>query len=471
MLILSSKYNIFPSHINIRILILIVCFPYAFSCKKFVEVAPPVTQLESSTIFTDNKTATAAVTGIYSSMMQSASGFASGGQQSVTVLSALSADDLISYNFSADVQQFYENSVNPSNSAILAIWGELYNYIYRANAIIEGLSKPNSVTASLHEQLTGEAKFIRAFNFFYLVNLFGDVPLITSTDYHINQVASRNPASEVYQQIINDLKEAQELLPTDYSFAGNERIRPTKWAAMALLARVYLYMGDWEDAEHLSDSVINNTSLFSLNNNLDAVFLANSTEAIWQLQPVSPGYNTYEGNLFILNDVPQFVSLSPALINDFEDGDQRKNKWVKSIGPSSDTYYYADKYKIKTNDIVTEYSMVLRLAEQYLIRAEARAEQNNFSGAQEDLNIIRNRAGLANTTASDQPSLIEAIMHERRVELFTEWGHRWFDLKRNGLADKVLSSIKPNWKTTSALYPLPQSEILSDAHLNQNEGY
>ncbi|MBS1781012.1 MAG: RagB/SusD family nutrient uptake outer membrane protein [Bacteroidetes bacterium] len=470
MLILSSKYNVFPSHIKVPLLMLILCIPFTFSCKKFVEVDPPATQLESSTVFTDDKTAIASITGIYSSMMQSASGFASGGQQSVTVLASLSADDLVSYNFSTDIQQFYENSVNSSNSAILAIWGELYSYIYRANAIIEGLSKSNSVTASLREQLTEEAKFIRAFSFFYLVNLFGDVPLITSTDYHINQVASRNSVNEVYEQIISDLKETQSLLPDNYSFAGNERVRPTKWAAMALLARVYLYKGDWANAESLSSSVINNTTLFSLKE-LDNVFLANSTEAIWQLQPVSPGYNTYEGNLFILNDIPQFVSLSPALINVFEEGDLRKAHWVDSISAPDNTYYYADKYKIKINDIVTEYSMVLRLAEQYLLRAEARAQQDNISGAQEDLNIIRNRAGLGNTTANDQSSLIAAIIHERRVELFTEWGHRWLDLKRDGLADNVLSGIKPNWKATDTLYPLPQSEILSDTHLNQNEGY
>ncbi len=123
------------------------------------------------------------------------------------------------------------------------------------------------------------------------------------------------------------------------------------------------------------------------------------------------------------------VYLSHSLLGSFEDNDERKSNWIDSVIVGSDTFYYPFKYKIaQFGDPVSEYLMVLRLSEQYLIRAEARANQGNLIGASEDLNLIRIRAGLTNTLAVSQQELISAIMHERQTELFTECGHRWFDL-------------------------------------------
>jgi hypothetical protein len=114
--------------------------------------------------------------------------------------------------------------------------------------------------------------------------------------------------------------------------------------------------------------------------------------------------------------------------------------------------------------------MVFRLAEQYLIRAEARAKENNISGSQADLNIIRARAGLPNTTATDVNSLISAIIHERQTELFTEWGNRWFDLRRYNLTD-LLKTEKPGWIPADTLYPIPLSQLKLNVYLRQNKGY
>ena len=118
---------------------------------------------------------------------------------------------------------------------------------------------------------------------------------------------------------------------------------------------------------------------------------------------------------------------------------------------------------------------MFRLAEQYLIRAEARAQQNNISGAQADLNAIRTRAGLANVTATTQTGLVTAIYHERQIELFTEFGHRWFDLKRTGQLDAVMGIAAPQkggtWASYKALIPIPASEISINPHLTQNPGY
>lgn len=107
----------------------------------------------------------------------------------------------------------------------------------------------------------------------------------------------------------------------------------------------------------------------------------------------------------------------------------------------------------------------------YLIRAEARAQQNNISGAQSDLNAIRTRAGLPNTTATTQAQLLSALEHERWVELFTEWSDRWFNLRRLNKSTAVLSLIKPAWQPHQQLYPIASSFMTSNPNLTQNPGY
>jgi hypothetical protein len=365
--------------------------------------------------------------------------------------------------------------VTPTNIPLLSnLWGQPYNYIYQANSILEGLDNSKGVSTAVKNQISGEGKFIRAFCYFYLVNMFGDVPLVTSTNYQINAILSRTPKSQVYQQIITDLKDAQTLL-TDNYISGSERVRPNKSAATALLARVYLYVGDYVNAELQATTVVNNTAQYSLLSNLNSVFLKNSSEAIWQLKPVTTNTNTKEGSLFIITAVPSYVTLSNQLYNSFELGDNRKTSWTHDTTILSNLYHYAFKYKIKANPILSEYSMILRLAEQYLIRAEARVQQNNIPGAQSDLNVIRNRAGLANTTANTQSALLDAILHERQVELFTEWAHRWLDLKRMEKIDAVMSTVTiqkgGTWNTNQQLYPIPQSEIDKNSGLSQNAGY
>ncbi len=445
---------------------------YLISCKKFVEIGAPPIELVSQNVFTSDASATAAMLGTYSAMMAS-EGFASGSVTSITQLAGLSADEFINYNTDPNIEAFYRNSLTSSNGAVdNSLWNEGYKYIYSANAVLGGLETSTNITDSTKKQLEGEAKFIRAFCHFYLLNLFGDIPLVTTTDQKINAVATRTAETKVYTQIVADLKDAQSLLSPDYRFSNGERIRPSQWAATALLARVYLYQGDWIDAESQSTAVINQSGLYVLNADLNSVFLKNSTETIWQMMPVLAGYNTNEGQTFILTDIPQYISLTPQLVGAFETGDNRRTNWVDSISSSGQTYYFAYKYKIQSGFTLTEYSMVLRLAEQFLIRAESRAMQGNITGSQNDLNMIRNRAGLPNTSANDQLSLMTAITHERQVEFFSEWGHRWLDLKRNNLADSVLGTVKaPGWQPSDTLYPIPKVDITNDPNLTQNPGY
>jgi starch-binding outer membrane protein, SusD/RagB family len=443
------------------------------SCDDFVEIDPPKDQIINETVFTNDGAAISAIRGIYSQMIRE-DGFSNGGRGSLTYRAGLSADELVYHAALEEYIEFFNNSLLPTNSGVNnSFWNKPYKFIYHVNSILEGLSRSTLITDKVKEQVEGEAKFIRAFCYFYLANLFGDVPLILTTDYRTNRNAYRTPNSQVYQQIISDLLDAQSKLALDYSYSNNQRVQPNRWAALALLARTYLYVNDWPRAETIASEIIDNHTAFSLVNDLNSVFLKNSSEAIWQLLPLSSSFNTHEGSAFIITGVPVEVSLSNELLESFEIGDERKTNWVKSFSSDDLTYYYPFKYKIRTGiNPLNEYSMVLRLAEQYLIRAEARTQLDNISGAQEDVNKIRNRAGLLNTEADTQEELLLAIEQERRIEFFAEWGHRWLDLKRMNRADAILGTVKSNWQSTDLLYPIPQTEIDNAPNLKpQNLGY
>lgn len=452
----------------IKILFLGVWILVFGSCEKFVNIAPPNDQLVGSSVFSSDRTATAAMTGIYSSMMSSYSSLLN---TQLSMLCGLSADEFKDYSGLPDQQQYYQNSLTPGNNQVLSLWKSTYSYIYQANAVLEGLKQSTGISYEVKRELEGEAKCFRAVCNFYLLNLYGNIPLVTSTNYQTNDSLSRSSSILVYQQIIADCKDAQNLLASDYSFSIGGRVRPNRFAVTALLARVYLFMKDWKNAETQADSVISRTDLYTLSNDLNQVFLANSSEALWQLEPIQPGLNTGEGNAFILTSFPNSVALSDSLISAFEPNDKRRANWIDSIIVSGQSYYFPYKYKVQSGTPVTEYCMVLRLAEQYLIRAEARAEQDNLSGAAQDLNLIRIRAGLSSTPAIDQNSLLIAIQQERRIELFTENGMRWLDLKRAGQATAILGSSKNEWKSTDSLYPIPLSELQNDTRLIQNPGY
>lgn len=469
---------------------------FSFSgCKKFVEVSAPVTSINATNVFATDVTAAAVLTAIYAKI--SSTSLPSGSIASMTLFPALSADELSLYtpsNNQAALNIYYANALTSLNVGNSDFWGTIYPVIFVANSAIEGLTASNTLTPSIKQQLLGEAKFVRAFCYFYLVNLYGNVPLALSSDENITRLLSRASKAQVYQQIISDLTDAQSLLSNNY-LSGDilttttDRISPNKWVATALLARTYLYYGNltndpsnYVNAEAQAGALINNSGMFSLTP-LSNTFLKNNNEAIWQLQPVnSTGTtNTWDAWLFILpatgpTTTSYPVYLSNNLVNSFEPGDNRKTVWINSVTISSTIYYYPYKYKINTpNAAVSEYTTIFRLGEQYLIRAEARAQQNNINGAQSDLNTIRTRAGLPNTTANTQATLLTAILHERQVELFTEWGHRWLDLKRTGNIDAAMSIVTPSkggiWNTNEQWYPIPQQSINTDPNLVQNVGY
>jgi hypothetical protein len=461
-----------------RLIFILGCF---VCCTKFIQIPPPTTALVGVSVYSTNSTAAAALNGIYLTMANNSVG---GGSHGLSALLGLSADEFNLYPGTADgiLNQAYANALQSVDD--VSFWRDLYNGIYNANSAIEGITSSSGVTSSMKQQLTGEAKFIRAFCNFYLVNIYGDVPLVTTTNYKTNASIARTPLAEVYHQIIADLKDAQNLLSENYlnpdGSVSQERVRPNKGTATALLARAYLYQQKWDSAEVEATSVINNTN-YSLLTDLDSVFLTNSSEAIWQLETPDNGGNTPDAGVFLLSfyggpsiNIP--FLLSDSLVIHFEQGDLRATHWVDSIIVAPNTYYFPFKYKLALTGLPpAEFPTLFRLSEQYLIRAEARVEQNNLSGAATDLNAIRTRAGLPNTAASSHADLLTAILNERRFELFTESGHRWLDLKRTGNVDAVMSMITPLkggvWNTTNQLYPIPRTDIISNGKLTQNPGY
>jgi hypothetical protein len=436
------------------------------SCKKFVTIPAPKNQLVTSQIFADSLDANAAITGIYISIMGTDLDINSGG---MTIVSGLSGDELYQTGNNTAYIQFYQNNIQLTNGANNEYWSDAYKYIYTANACIEGLKSSAGISRVKRDQFIAEVDFIRAFNYFYLVNMYGDVPLVTTTSLAVNAVLARTPKAQVYAQIISDLQYAEANLS---SAAGNST-RPTSFAASALLAKVYLYNNQYDLAIAEASKVINSGS-FNLVQDLNAVFLNSSSEIIWQMTPVEPGYASFEGHYFVPNSsvaVPKYV-ITPSLYNSFESGDKRKSQWVQSDTLNGTVYPYPYKFKESTvNGTPTEYEVVFRLADLYLIRSEAEVNQSNFDAAVKDLNVIRNRAGLPNFFSAEKTVVLTALKKERRSEFFCEWSNRWFDLKRWGDADNVLGLVKAQWKTTDQLYPIPSVQINTNSNLTQNPGY
>ena len=480
------------------ILVGISCCLLHQSCSKMLEVPPPQNSITTKEIFSSDDQANMAMAAMYSTLVNSDGYFSNRG---VTITAGLSSDELYAY-FGAILPDDYAvntNKLEAISSVTASLWTSAYKIIYYANSIVEGISASTSgtLTPQTRTELTGEAKLIRAFSYFYLTNLFGDVPLALTVDFNKTQRLPRAPQQEVYRLIVQDLKDAQAALREDYSVAGTdqERIRANKWVATALLARVYLYLRDYPNAATSAKQVIDQAGLYVLETDLNNVFRFNSREAIWQFKqtPSHPQVRnaTIEGYALIPTPLATgraTYCLTDELLNAFEANDQRRVQWTNTTDnsyPSGNfpgSTWFPYKYKIGThnaeNDVPpTEYYVGLRLAEMYLIHAEAQANgaAGGPSAAIDDLNKLRRRAGLTDLPSTlTQAEVIAAVAHERRVELFAEWGHRWFDLNRTGKASAVLSDIplKQPWQGDyQLLYPIPPDEINRDPMLIQNGGY
>lgn len=445
------------------------------SCN-FLSVEVPTSSISEDVVFSDDATATAAIAGLYLDMYASNTSFSSGGFSGISTFAGLSSDELKN-NMANDplFLQFERNEIDPSSSYVLNLWSSMYRAIYQANVIIKRLSSSSKISGPLQKQLTGEALFVRAFCHFYLMNSFGEVPLVTSTDYTVNNSLNRSSQLIINEQIKTDLITAEELLTDEYPTAG--RVRPNKATISAFLARVYLYEGDWARAEDRASKVITKNGTYSLEKDLGRVFLQNSTEAVWQLKASDVAYFTNEAFVFNINQGPQYNVLNDGVIVGYEAGDSRRDNWITTTFSGPRIVYLP--YKYKKFDFLTltnECSTVIRLAEIYLIRSEARLMQDKLPDAISDIDSIRHRANLSliqNTNPGiSKAELFNQIVEQRRIELMTEWGHRWFDLKRWGAALSVLSPLKKDIVSNDLVYPVPQKELSNNRNLMpQNVGY
>ncbi|WP_316818403.1 RagB/SusD family nutrient uptake outer membrane protein [Pedobacter nyackensis] len=458
-------------------------------CKKLTEAGLPVNDLISKAVFQSDETASSAITGIYARMMDDINAT----PLYISWYSALAADEVNTTLTSGNFLQLYKNDQSAQTALTNIFWNGGYNFIYRANAVIEGVNQSTAMTTTVRQQLLGEAYFIRAFWHFYMVNFYGDVPIILTTDYEANAKAGRAATTDVYKQIILDLQESKKLLTEKYVDGNSvsespERVRPNTYAASALLSRVYLYSGNVINAEIEADRVISKTALYELES-IDRVFLKESKEAIWQLsRPLPAPEGTVESEYFIIRATPGAgltgsTTISDALLERFAVNDLRRSSWIgtytdNSISPAND-YHFPYKYKADGTSAEKEYSIVFRLAEQYLIRAEARAQQGKLDLAMDDIDVILVRANqpkvrsvLPSATKED---LLDIILNERGLEFFTEWGHRWLDLKRCGKIDGIMPDVSLGkggvWESYMKLWPIPQNDVDNSKNLIQNLGY
>ncbi|MES2454494.1 MAG: RagB/SusD family nutrient uptake outer membrane protein [Bacteroidota bacterium] len=484
-------------HRNLLALAIICLMAMSTGCRKLAEVDAPSTTTSSENVYKDDATASAVFIGLYTRISQN---YFSGGLVTFSGIGDLSADNiaLFDVNSGRGATRYYQNNLEQNyDDEGTTFWHVGYDLLYTINDAIIRLKDNDNLTPVVRKRLLGEAYFLRAFCYFYLVNMYGDVPLILITDPVINSKAGRAPVTEVYTQMNEDLANAEQLLtmdyvPTDVTKTTSDKVRPNLAAVNALQARIFLYQKKYAEAEAAASKVIAQSKYALTAPGL--TFLKNSSETIWGLQTVSFGINTYASQYLLLPESgPDGGNynrvLTTSLLNNFEPGDLRRSDWVSSVQVDGNKYYYPTKYRqpvVGGSEEIQEYDIVLRLAEQYLIRAEARNEQNNTSGAIQDLNTLRDDRRGPETIDVDNPlpaidaaitqtQLKSIILSERRSELFTEWGHRWFDLRRSGTIDAVMiQEVKDKgvtWESYKALYPVPARDILVDKALTQNKGY
>ncbi|WP_099572838.1 RagB/SusD family nutrient uptake outer membrane protein [Maribacter sp. 4U21] len=374
-----------------------------------------------------------------------------------------------------------------TNGVFSRTWEDSYVTIQAANIVLNRIDGIDDIDSEIRSSRKGEAKFVRALIYYNLVNLYGDVPLVIEettnpTDFFGQ---GRTPVSEVYNQIITDLTEAQSELPSN-----NEDGRATKDAANALLGKVYLTNGNPQAAETALRAVSsatfveNYTDIFGINNE-------NGPESIFEIQFQSSVNGNSEGSDFAALFTSQANPgsrgnnvITEDLINSFEPGDLRRNEIIPDA--STPTVFISTKYVDNDLPVLDDGDnnvIVLRYADVLLMLAEALNAQGYIPDGEAFnlLNQIRIRAGLAvldSTTITNQEEFEVALLQERRHELFMEC-HRWLDLKRLGdpitTMNNHFASI-PGLNITidenDLLLPIPQNQVDTDPEfITQNPGY
>ncbi|MEX6689839.1 RagB/SusD family nutrient uptake outer membrane protein [Danxiaibacter flavus] len=426
------------------------------SCKKYLTEIPN-NAVPSTAAITDAGTARAAIIGAYDGLQNY---YAS----NYPTLGTITADNVVFNGTLSQYLQLDQNAIPTDNVTTVAAYQGIYSMINTANSVIAFVPSVNDplLTNDEKNKILGEAYFIRAIGYFDLGRGWGGVQLQLkpTTDLSALKGIKRSTLDETYDQVLADLVQAEQLLPED----AKTRNRAQKSTARALRARLHLYRKQWADAEAYASQVISNTK-YSLVKPYGAFFTAPflSNESVLELTFSANDRNSY-WNLWYPSSFGGQFTLKPSAgivdkLNNTDIGGARK-----SLIAGSGNSVYGVLYN--TYATSTDPAYLIRIAELYLIRAEARAQQNNLQGALEDLDAVRQRADVAKSTAVTKAQVIQAIEDENSVEFAFE-AHRWFDLVRTGRAGEVLGlTNKDFW-----LFPIPYQDILSDPDVTQNPGY
>jgi hypothetical protein len=428
------------------------------SCKKFLD-NDPTGQISEDIALTSKDRIQRALTGAYS-RLQVQEYYGAEWPNAVW----LSDDNVTSFGSGTTDLQFDGHAVLASSNTIEITWKAMYQAINAANNVINAVSvvEDPSMSDADRNSLEGQALFIRALVYFDLARTFGGVPLVLAPTRGLTDESfpAKSTVEEVYAQVLADLEEAEGKLPDVV-----DRNRAHKKAAEALHARVALYQKDWETAEAYSTLVINSPD-FSLVTPFETIITEkNNTESIFEL-----AYNVTDANAlsgyYYPAEMGGFYRVGPTneLVTLLKDPSIAGNRSVL-LAETADAPY-GNRYRAANGSTNDDNYAVLRLAEMFLIRAEARANLENVSGGADDLNEIRHRAELGDTPAASKETLLKAIEDERRIEFAFE-PHRWFDLIRTGRAGDVLGVTD----ASKYVFPLPASEVLTNTNLVQNQNY
>lgn len=432
------------------------------SCKKFLDVKPQDSIPDDLTIV-DKASAQTALRGVYRALSADAyygSSFPSVGY--------LQGDNIQWTGSQSIVQQFIDHKVKADNATVAAIWSGIYTTINRANYVITKV--PPLVDATLTDadraQLTGEAYFIRALAYFDLARTWGGVqivltPTLSATD---KTNIKRSSTTETYAQVLADLTKAESLLTAP---TAQNPVRANKETAWALLARYYLYQKNWAQAEAYATKVLANTTNYQLLKPYSSFFNPASAvatkESVFELSYSSTYTNSHRGQWQPpANGGTRQIAPNDALVTLLNNPVIGGNRSALIVKTSAGLWYGNLYYRSPATDP----AYIIRIAELYLTRAEARANQDKTTEALADLNAVRDRAGLTGSTAVTKADILLAIENERRVEFALE-PHRWFDLVRTGRVATVLGLTD----ASKYVLPVPAAELLADNALEQNTGY
>lgn len=444
------------------------------ACEKDFLDKQPITQVTPDVAFSDAEAAEKLIQGVYDGMYSD-----------YFIWDFITNGDVASDNAYAggDNQAniaIDEYRVNSTNANADRDWANLYTNIKNANLVLDnvpGIEDPVLDEGNRRNQILAEARAIRAYSYFHLVRLWGEVPLVLRVPANIQEMQSpRSPVEAIYQQMIEDLEFAAANARTS---APNKGII-TQGTAHAILAQVYAAKPNPEWAkvvEHADAVMAAGYSLFSDYNGLFERANENNSEAIWEMQ--FDGWGGAHGNwmpsLLVGDGWKRFNTPSNDLVEAYDAaGDEiRKNaaitfrnvsaaEWADDFWSKSN-FPYVNKYR--SDDQTNAY--LIRLAEIILLKAEALNELSAGGWAQAKplVDQVRDRVDLPATTASNQQSMRDAIALERRLELAFE-GYRWFDLLRTGKAVEVMNAVTDgngkklyNISSANLLWPLPQKEI------------